>query len=95
MMRRVSLDLEADYFKPARIPMKELEVVSLTLEEAEAVRLSDLEDLEQEEAAKKMGVSRRTYWRELQSARKKIADALVNGKAIRIENTKLKSKEGE
>ncbi len=85
LMRRVALNLEADYFKPAGIPMRELELVSLTLEETEAVRLSDLENLEQEDAAKKMGISRRTYWRELQSARKKIADALVNGKAIKIE----------
>ncbi len=85
LARRVSLDLEADYFKPAGIPMRDLEMVSLTLEETEALRLSDLEDLEQEDAAKRMGVSRRTFWRELQSARKKTADALVNGKAIKIE----------
>ena len=85
IMRRIALELEADYFKPAGIPMRELEMVSLTLEETEAIRLSDLDDLEQEDAAAKMGISRRTFWRELQSARKKIADALVNGKAIKIE----------
>lgn len=85
IMRNITLELGADYFKPAGIPMRDLELVSLTLEETEAVRLSDLENLEQEDAAKKMGVSRRTYWRELQSARNKISDALVNGKAIKIE----------
>jgi hypothetical protein len=84
MRRRISLDLEADYFKPAGIPMKDLEMVGLTLAETEALRLLDLEGMEQEEAAKKMSVSRATVWREIESARKKVADALVNGKAIQI-----------
>ncbi len=93
--RRVSLDLGADYFKPAGVSMTELEMVSLTLEETEALRLSDLEDLEQEEAAGDMGVSRRTFWRELQSARKKVADALINGKAIQIQKeTKMPRGDG-
>lgn len=84
MMRRIGLELAADYFKPAGIPLRDLEIASLTLEEMEAVRLVDLEGLEQEEAAKSMGISRKTLWRELQSARKKIAEALVEGKAIGI-----------
>ncbi|MBN2518626.1 MAG: DUF134 domain-containing protein [Candidatus Altiarchaeota archaeon] len=83
--RAVSAELGATYFKPAGVPMAELESVVLTMEEAEAIKLIDLEGLEQEEAAERMGVSRKTFWRELQSARKKIAEALVNGKAIRIE----------
>lgn len=73
------------FFKPAGIPLKALEEVQLTVEEIEAVRLKDLEGLEQEEAAEKMNISRPTFQRVLASARQKIADALLNGKAIRIE----------
>jgi len=64
--------------------MQDLELVVLTMEELEAVSLVDLRDLEQEEAALRMKVSRRTLARELTSGRKKIADALLNGKAIEI-----------
>ncbi|MEW6424489.1 MAG: DUF134 domain-containing protein [Bacillota bacterium] len=73
------------YFKPAGVPLRELEEVGLTVEELEAIRLKDLEGLEQEACAEKMGVSRPTYHRILTSARSKIAQALVNGKAIRVE----------
>jgi predicted DNA-binding protein (UPF0251 family) len=73
------------YFKPAGIPLRELEEVCLTVEETEAVRLKDLEDLEQEQCAARMNVSRPTFVRILNAARKKIAEALVHGKAIRIE----------
>jgi hypothetical protein len=59
-------------------------VISLTPEEIELVRLIDIEGLEQEEAAQKLGVSRKTAWRDLQEVRRKIADALVNGKGIEI-----------
>jgi len=55
------------------------------VEEAEAIRLKDLEGLEQEECAQRMSVSRSTFARVLASARQKMADALLNGKAIRIE----------
>jgi predicted DNA-binding protein (UPF0251 family) len=65
--------------------MRVLEEVSLSVEEAEAIRLKDLEGLEQEECAEKMNVSRPTFHRVLGSARRKVADALLNGKAIRIE----------
>jgi len=73
------------YFKPAGIPLGSLEAVRLSLEEAEALRLKDLEGLEQEEGAERMNISRPTFQRVLASARKKAADALLNGKAIRIE----------
>ncbi|MBU0762020.1 MAG: DUF134 domain-containing protein [Candidatus Altiarchaeota archaeon] len=66
------------------MPLVELQVNSLKVEELEAVRLVGFECLEQEEAASKMGVSRRTLARDLISARKKIADALITGKAIEI-----------
>ncbi|MCD6248679.1 MAG: DUF134 domain-containing protein [Hadesarchaea archaeon] len=59
--------------------------VVLTVDEFESVRLKDLEGLSQEEGAKQMGISQPTFHRILVSARRKIADALVNGKAIRIE----------
>ena len=83
--RRVSSVPEATFFKPAGIPMRILEEVSLSVDEAEAIRLKDLEGLEQEEGADKMGVSRPTFQRILVSARQKVADALLNGKAMRIE----------
>ncbi len=65
--------------------MIELEEVILELDEFEAIRLSDFEGLTQEKAAEKMKVSQPTFNRILSSARRKIADALVNGKAIRIQ----------
>jgi predicted DNA-binding protein (UPF0251 family) len=83
--RRVSFIPEATFFKPAGIPMRVLEEVSLSVDEAEAIRLKDLEGLEQEEGADKMGISRPTFQRILASARQKVADALLNGKAMRIE----------
>jgi predicted DNA-binding protein (UPF0251 family) len=65
--------------------MSTLEEVQLLVEEAEAIRLKDLEGLEQEGCAEKMNISRSTFSRLLDSARLKIADALLNGKAIRIQ----------
>lgn len=79
-----------DYFKPRDIPLSTLEEVVLKVEELEAIKLKDLDDLQQEECAKKMGISRATFQRVLNSAKKKIADALVNGKAIRIEGGNYK-----
>ncbi len=72
-------------FKPLCKPLNKVEVVSLTLDEFEAVRLACLEDLKQIDAAKLMNVSRPTFSRILTSAQRKIADGLVNIKAIRIE----------
>ena len=83
--RRVAFLPEVTYFKPAGIPLRTLEEVRISVEEAEAIRLKDLEGLEQEECAQRMGVSRPTFHRVLGSARQKIADALLKGKAIRIE----------
>jgi len=76
---------EATYFKPAGIPLRVLDEVRLSVEEAEAIRLKDLEGLEQEQSAEKMNISRPTFQRVLAAARQKIADALLNSKAIRIE----------
>lgn len=83
--RRVEFLPRLTYFKPAGVPLRELEEVELTVEELEAIRLKDLVGLEQEACAEKMGVSRPTYHRILSSARSKVAQALVDGKAIRVE----------
>jgi predicted DNA-binding protein (UPF0251 family) len=83
--RRVEFLPRLTYFKPAGVPLRELEEVELTIEELEAIRLKDLVGLEQEACAEKMGVSRPTYHRILTSARSKVAQALVDGKAIRVE----------
>ncbi len=75
---------EAVYFKPRGIPLHELDEVVLGFDETEALRLADLEDLSQQEVGEKMGVSRATAGRILKSARGKVAEALVRGKALRI-----------
>lgn len=72
-------------FKPAGIPAKQLELLVLTLDEVEAIRLTGLDGLYQEAAAERMGVSRRTFGRILESANRKVAAALVQGKALKIE----------
>lgn len=83
--RRIEFIPEIKYFKPAGIPMSQIKEVCLTMEEIEAVRLKDLEGLNQEEAAEKMNVSRPTFQRILVEARGKIAESLIKGKAIRFQ----------
>lgn len=83
--RRVEFLPDVTFFKPAGILLRDLEEVSMSIEEAEALRLKDLEGLEQEQGAEKMNVSRSTFQRVLASGRQKIADALLNAKAIRID----------
>jgi len=82
--RIVKLEPGVTYFKPRAIPLTELEDVTLTVDELEALRLKFLEKLEQSEAAKKMKISRTTFWRVFTSAGEKMSDALINGKAIKI-----------
>jgi len=82
--RRINFDPQALYFKPRAIPLSLLEEVELNLDEMEALRLCELEELDQIEAAKQMKISQSTLQRLLSSAHKKIADALTNGKAIKI-----------
>jgi predicted DNA-binding protein (UPF0251 family) len=76
---------EITYFKPQGIPLSDLEEITLHIDEYEAIRLKDLEGLDQEVAAAKMGISQPTLFRLLTSGHKKIAEALVKGKAIKIE----------
>jgi hypothetical protein len=82
--RKVQFDPNVVYFKPRAIPLSMLEEIELSLDEIEALRLCDLEGLDQIEAAKKMKISQATLWRILTSARKKVAQALIEGKAIKI-----------
>ena len=82
--RRIRFDPTATYFKPRGIPMVSLEEIILTMEEAEAIRLKDKKGLDQTECAKKMKISQSTFQRIITSARKKIAEALIDGKAIKI-----------
>jgi predicted DNA-binding protein (UPF0251 family) len=73
------------FFKPTGTPLSLLEEVVLTVDEYEAIRLADLVSLYQGQAAEKMHVSRQTFGRIIESAHKKVAEALVKGKALRIE----------
>jgi predicted DNA-binding protein (UPF0251 family) len=72
-------------FKPQGIPIAQLENVLLNLDELETIRLADFEGLYHERTAGQMNISRATFGRILESARRKIADAILNGKAIKIE----------
>ena len=83
--RRVAFKPEISYFKPRGIPMFDLEEVCLTVDQREAIRLSDLLGMSHEEAGRHMGVSRATFGRIIQRARQTVADALINGKAINVE----------
>jgi len=74
----------ADYFKPRGIPMAELEISQLSIEEYEAMRLYDVDGLDQSRAAEMMNISRPTFGRIIASAHKKVAEALAYGKAIKI-----------
>ena len=83
--RRVARLPEVTYYKPRGIPLSVLQHVELTVDEFEAIRLADLEHLYQEEAARRMNISRQTFGRILDAAHAKVADALVNGKALSID----------
>ena len=83
--RRIGCKPDSNYFKPQGIPLGDLGEVVLTMDELEAVRLADFEGIYQEAAAKRMNISRQTFGNIIKSAHHKIADALVNAKALRIE----------
>ncbi|MBI1933830.1 MAG: DUF134 domain-containing protein [Ignavibacteriales bacterium] len=72
------------YYKPQGIPLRLLEEINLERDEFEAINLADLENLSHEEAAKKMKISRATFGRIIKSARNKIAESMIMGKAIKI-----------
>jgi predicted DNA-binding protein (UPF0251 family) len=83
--RFVKIDPKISYFKPRGVPMLDLEQVQLTVDELEALRLADFLAMSHEEAGKQMGVSRATFGRIVEQARKTVADALIHGKAINVE----------
>jgi predicted DNA-binding protein (UPF0251 family) len=82
--RRVACRPACRYFKPQGVPLANLEEVALGFDELEAIRLADLEGMYQEDAAQKMNVSRPTFTRIVQAARRKVAEALVRGKALKL-----------
>ena len=84
LCRRIRFNPSIKYFKPQGVPMRFLEVVELTAEEIEALRLKNVKDLNQDECARQMKTSQSTFQRILSSAYKKIAEGLIEGKAIRI-----------
>lgn len=84
--RRIRFEPGVSYFKPQGVPLRELSEVELTLEELEALRLKNILDLDQNEASAKMNTSQSTFQRILASAYKKISKALIEGKAIKINN---------
>ena len=83
--RRIGHCAPVTYFKPQGIPLRMLEAVELAPDELEAIRLADYEELYQEQAAERMGVSRQTFGLIIARAHKKVAEALTHGKAIRVE----------
>lgn len=85
LCRRIRFRAKAKYFKPRGIPMRNLKTISLTHEEIEALRLKNVKNLDQNEAAQKMNTSQSTFQRILSSAYQKVSEALVNGNAIKIE----------
>jgi len=87
--RRVGCEPRANYFKPRGIPLIMLKEVKLSIDELESIRLADLEGLEQAKAALRMKISRPTFGRIVESARRIIADAVVNGKALKIEGGEI------
>jgi len=82
--RRVAMLPHVTYYKPRGVPLSMLQCIELAVDELEALRLADLEGLYQEEAAQRMNVSRQTFGRILDASHKKVADALVHGKALSI-----------
>ena len=86
LCRRIRFQPNITYFKPQGVPMRHLDIIELTSEEIEALRLKNIENLSQEQAAQKMNTSQSTFQRILSSAYKKTTQALIKGKAIKIIN---------
>ena len=91
--RRITQAPRCVLFNPAGVPACDLEVVVLSLDEFEALRLVDFEGLYQERAAEQMNVSRQTIGRILEAARKKVVQVLLEGKALRIEGGEVEMNE--
>lgn len=83
--RRVRYRPKAYYFKPQGIPLRELNSTNISMDEVEAMRLRYVKKLDQEQSARKMNISQSTFQRLLASANEKVASAIINGDAIRIQ----------
>jgi len=84
LCRKIRFSPDVRYFKPQGVPLRDLNIIELTSEEVEALRLKNDKNLDQTESAKMMKTSRSTFQRILSSAYKKITNALIEGKAIKI-----------
>lgn len=82
--RKIEFEPNVKYFKPRGVPLRFLAEVILTPEEVETIRLKDVLGFDQVEAAKKMNTSQSTFQRIISSAHKKISQAIIEGKAIKI-----------
>jgi uncharacterized protein len=91
--RFVGCNPRASYFKPRGIPLFQLEETSLAIDELEAIRLADYEGMYHKDAAERMSISRATFGRILKYARRKVADAIVNGKALKIKQLSVKEED--
>lgn len=85
--RHLRFNPNVHYFKPRGVPMRQLAEVVLKADELEALKLHDVDELDQQQAAAEMGISQPTFSRTLARAYKKVARALVNGRAIRLEQS--------
>jgi uncharacterized protein len=91
--RRISQTPACRVFKPLGVPVSALEEVVLSIDEVEALRLADLEGLYHEQAAERMNVSRQTFGRIVETARRKVARVLSEGLALRIEGGEIETPE--
>ena len=89
-IRRISFQPDVTYFKPAGVPIMNLKETMLSFDELEAIRLIDSKRLDQTQSAKKMKISQSTLSRLLKEGRKKLADAIIQGNAIKIQGGNFK-----
>ena len=89
-IRRIFFQPDVTHFKPVGISMADLKETALSFDELEAIRLIDFEEMEQNKAGKKMKISQSTLSRLLRKGRKKLADAIVNGRSIKIQGGNFK-----
>lgn len=89
--RRLRTEPQAAIYKPVGVPLESLDRITLLAEELEALRLADLEEHHQEEAAHQMGISRSTFQRMVTQARRKVVQALVSGAALSIEGSTMRA----
>jgi len=84
-LRQIHHTPDRTFFKPVGVPLQDIEEIILSIDELEALRLTDLVGLNHEESSLKMNISRPTFTRTLESARKKVSQFLIAGSALRIE----------